>query len=45
MAPEPGAPASMLKSLRRIVQEVVSAPDLPETLAIIVKKKPEATGK
>lgn len=38
MAPEPGAPASMLKSLRRIVQEVVSAPDLPETLAIIVRR-------
>jgi signal transduction protein with GAF and PtsI domain len=29
---------SMLKSLRRIVQEVVSAPDLPETLAIIVRR-------
>ena len=38
MAPESTGGNSMLKSLRGIVQEVVTARDLPETLAIIVRR-------
>ena len=35
---------SMLKSLRRIVQEVVTARDLPQTLQIIVRRVRDAMG-
>jgi putative methionine-R-sulfoxide reductase with GAF domain len=38
MAPESAGGSSMLKSLRGVVQEVSTARDLPETLAIIVRR-------
>jgi signal transduction protein with GAF and PtsI domain len=38
MAPESTGGSSMLKSLRGVVQEVSTARDLPETLAIIVRR-------
>jgi len=42
MGAEPPALPSMLKSLRSIVQEVVTARELPDTLAIIVRRVREA---
>lgn len=38
MAPDSAGGSSMLKSLRGVVQEVSTARDLPETLAIIVRR-------
>jgi phosphotransferase system enzyme I (PtsP) len=44
MAAEGREADSMLKSLRSVVQEVTGAHDLPETLAIIVRRVREAMG-